>query len=296
MSWVLRFLRNVRTALWRAFRHDCLTLSKAGAYSSILTLFPALLVVASLLASFSRTRGAVVAISGAIGSILPRGVAQIVQTYFASARQRPFGIMFLGSLLTLWFASGVLVSWMEGFRKAYDMPKTWGLLKERLVAFGLVIMAGIPLAFATALVAFGERIETRTVIALGKHMQPWVLIGWAVARWTIAILTGVSVMQLIYHNAVPRTLRWHTVLPGAALATGIWFPVTLGFAWYVSRYAEYSIFYGSLATAVVLLVWMFILSLVVLMGAEFNALLYPRPVTRSEVGELDLEKLERVAD
>jgi membrane protein len=123
-----------------------------------------------------------------------------------------------------------------------------------------------------------------------------VLLGWGIARWTIAILTSVAVMQLIYHNAVPRTLRWHTVLPGAGLATGIWFPVTLGFAWYVSRYAEYSIFYGSLATAIVLLVWMFILSLVVLVGAEFNALLYPRPVTRGEAGEVELEKLERVAD
>jgi membrane protein len=296
MSWVLRILKNVRAALWRAFKHDSLTLSKAGAYSSVLTLFPALLVIASFLASFSRTKGAVVAISGAIGSILPRSVAQIVQTYFASAQQRPFGTMIVASIITLWTASGVMVSWMMGFRKAYDMQNTWGLVKERFVAFGLVIMAGIPLAFATALVAFGERIETRMVFALGQHMEPLVLFGWGIARWSIAILTGVSVMQLIYHNAVPRTLPWHTVLPGAALATGIWFPVTLGFAWYVSRYAEYSIFYGSLATAVVLLIWMYILSLVVLVGAEFNALLYPRPATRCEVGELDLESLERVAD
>jgi membrane protein len=296
MSWVRRFLKNVQIALWRAFQHDAFTLSKAGAYSAVLTLFPALLVVASVLASFSRTRGAVTAISGAIVSILPRSVAQMVLAYFVSAQQRPFGTMIVGSLLTLWTASGVIVSWMEGFRKAYDMPKIWGLLKERLIAFGLVVMAGIPLAFATALVAFGERIETRMVIGMGQQMQPLVLLGWGIARWTIAILTSVAVMQLIYHNAVPRTLRWHTVLPGAGLATGIWFPVTLGFAWYVSRYAEYSIFYGSLATAIVLLVWMFILSLVVLVGAEFNALLYPRPVSRGEAGEVELEKLERVAD
>jgi membrane protein len=296
MSSVLRFLKHVRTALWRAFQHDCLSLAKAGAYSSILTLFPALLVVASLLASFSRTKGAVTAITEAIGSILPRIVAQMVQSYFASAQQRPVGTMIVASIITLWTASGVLVSWMQGFRRAYDMPNTWGLVKERFVAFGLVIMAGIPLAFATALVAFGERVETRLVLALGQHLEPLLLFAWGIARWAIAILTGVSVMQLIYHNAVPRTLPWHTVLPGAALATGIWFPVTLGFAWYVSRYAEYSIFYGSLASAVVLLIWMYILSLVVLVGAEFNALLYPRPATRAEIGQLDLETLERVAD
>ncbi|MGE0405523.1 MAG: YihY/virulence factor BrkB family protein [Candidatus Korobacteraceae bacterium] len=296
MPSVLRILKNVRAALWHTFVHDGLSVAKAGAYSSVLTLFPALMVVASLLASFSRTKGAINAIANALGSILPPSVAHTVLTYFASAQQRPVRTMIIASLITLWTGTGVLISWMQGFRKAYDIPKTWGIVKERCVALGLVVMAGIPLAFATALVAFGERIETRLAIAMGQQLEPLILLVWGIARWTIAILTSVSVMQLIYHNAVPRTLRWHTVLPGAALATGIWFPVTLLFAWYVSRYAEYSIFYGSLASSVVLLVWMYILSLVVLVGAEFNALLFPRAAARPELAELELEAFERVAD
>ncbi len=281
MRSIVILLKHVRLALWRAFEHDAFGIAKAGAYSSALTLFPALMVAASVLASFTRTKTAVSAITNAIGRVLPPGIAQTAQAYFISTKERPTSTLIIASLITLWTASGVMVSWMEGFRNAYQLPKVWGVVKERMIAFGLVIMAGIPLAFATALVAFGNRIETRLAIALGQQMEPLVLVTWTVLRWVIAILTSVAVMQLIYHHAVPRTLPWHTVLPGAGLATAIWFPTTLLFGWYVSRYAEYSLFYGSLATAIVLLVWMYLLSLIVLLGAEFNALLFPRAAVRN---------------
>jgi membrane protein len=67
-------------------------------------------------------------------------------------------------------------------------------------------------------------------------------------------------------------------LPGSVLVTALWFPATLGFRVYVRHFAQYSLFYGSLATAVVLLVWLYIISVIVLVGAEFNAILYPRAV------------------
>jgi len=89
-------------------------------------------------------------------------------------------------------------------------------------------------------------------------------------------MTSVAVIALIYHNAVPRTQHWHSVLPGAILATGMWLLVTLLFGWYLQRFADYSIIYGSLGAGIALLVWMYMISLVILMGAEFNAMLFPR--------------------
>jgi membrane protein len=195
------------------------------------------------------------------------------------------GVLIMASLLTIWCASGVMVSWMEGFRNAYQLPKVWGVVKERLISFGLVIMAGIPLVFATGLVAFGNRIELRITAALGHNLGPYIVLAWTGLRWLVAILTSMAVMALIYHHAVPRTQRWHSVMPGAALATAVWFPTTIGFGWYVGRFAEYSMFYGSLATAVVLLVWLYLISVIVLVGAEFNALLYPRMVVSKPGGQ-----------
>jgi membrane protein len=278
MAIALRFFKLLRLALWRAFNHDAFGVAKGAAYSSIISLFPALLVVASILAASHKTAAFVREISYAVGRIFPPGAAQTAVKYFDETQHRPVGVLITTSLLTLWTASGVMISWMEGFRNAYQLPKTWGIVKERFIAFGLVIMAGVPLAFATVMVAFGTQIEHWALYQATRQFTWYILVLWTVVRWFIAILTSIAVMSLIYHHAVPRTLRWHSVLPGATLATAIWFPATIGFGWYVNHYAEYSLLYGSMATAIVLLVWMYIISVIVLIGAEFNAMVYPRSV------------------
>lgn len=279
---ILRFLRLLRLAFWRAFVHDGFAIAKASAYSSILTFFPLLLVVGSVLATSRKTEVYLREISYALGRILPAGSATAI-AYLKGASQRPVGLLVTASLITLWTASGVMISWMEGFRRCYELPKIWGLLKERLIAFALVILAGIPLTFATVLVAFGSRIETRILFHLDREFGPFILLTWTVTRWLIAGLTSIAVIALIYHNAVPRTQPWHSVLPGATLATGMWSGATALFGLYLQRYADYSIIYGSLGVGIALLVWMYMISLIILVGAEFNAMLFPRAMLGKEL-------------
>ncbi len=209
----------MRLAFWRAFEHDAFAIAKASAYSSILTFFPRLAGGRLGAGHLARTEAYLREISYALGRILPAG-----QRHRPGLPERhdaaPGGLLITTSLLTLWTASGVMISWMEGFRRAYELPKTWGLVKERLIAFSLVILAGIPLTFSTVLVAFGSRIETRILFHLGHEFGPYILLLWTAIRWLIAILTSIAVIALIYHNAVPRTQPWHSVLPGATLATG----------------------------------------------------------------------------
>jgi len=281
----LRFLRLLRLAFWRAFEHDAFAIAKASAYSSILTFFPALVVVGSVLATSHKTEAYLREISYAVGRILPAGSATAV-AYLKGTTQRSVGLLITTSLLSLWTASGVMISWMEGFRRSYQLPKIWGLVKERMIAFSLVILAGIPLTFATILVAFGSRIETRILFHLGHEFGPYILLLWTAVRWLIAGLTSIAVIALIYHNAVPRTQPWHSVLPGATLATAVWFGATALFGWYLQRYADYSIIYGSLGVGIALLVWMYMISLIILVGAEFNAMLYPRAMLGRELREM----------
>src|SRR5438105_3803569 len=223
---MLHFLRLLRLAFWRAFQHDAFAVAKASAYSSILTFFPGLLVVGSVLAASHKTEAYLREISYALGRILPAGSGTAV-AYLKGTTQRPVNLLVFTSLLTLWTASGVMISWMEGFRNAYQLPKTWGLVKERLIAFSLVILAGIPLTFATILVAFGSRIETRILFHIGHEFGPYILLMWTAIRWMIALLTSIAVIALVYHNAVPRTLPGHSVLPGAPSATALWCGVTM---------------------------------------------------------------------
>ena len=279
---MLRFLRLLRLAFWRAFEHDAFAIAKASAYSSILTFFPLLLVLGSVLATSHKGESYLREVSYALGRILPAGSATAI-AYLKSTTNRPVGLLISASLLTLWTASGVMVSWMEGFRRCYQLPKIWGLVKERMIAFSLVILAGIPLTFSTVLVAFGSRIETRILFHLNHEFGFYVLLMWTAVRWVIATLTSIAVIALIYHNAVPRTQPWHSVLPGSVLATALWFASTALFSWYLQRYADYSLIYGSLGVSIALLVWMYMISLVVLVGAEFNAMLFPRALLGREL-------------
>jgi membrane protein len=279
---ILRFLRLLRLAFWRAFQHDAFAIAKASAYSSILTFFPALLVVGSLLANSRKTAAYLREITYAVDRMLPIGSSAAV-SFLKGTSPRSVGLLITASLITLWTASGVMISWMEGFRRCYELPKIWGLVKERLIAFALVILAGTPLTFATILVASGSRIERNILFHLNQEFGLYVLLMWTAFRWLIATLTSIAVIALIYHNAVPRTQPWHSVLPGATLATVMWFLSTALFGWYLQNYADYSIIYGSLGAAIALLVWMYLISLVILVGAEFNAMLFPRAFLGKEL-------------
>jgi membrane protein len=282
---LLRFFNLLRLAFWRAFQHDAFAIAKASAYSSIITFFPLLLVVGAVLANSRKTAAYLREITYALDRILPAGSPTAI-SYLQGNSPRSVGLLISASLITLWTASGVMISWMEGFRRCYELPKTWGLIKERMIAFSLVILAGIPLTFATILVASGSRIERNILFHLNYEFGLYVLLMWTAIRWLIATLTSIAVIALIYHNAVPRTQPWHSVLPGATLATVLWFLSTALFGWYLQNYADYSIIYGSLGAAIALLVWMYIISLVILIGAEFNAMLFPRAFLGKELKEM----------
>ncbi|HTU32663.1 MAG TPA: YihY/virulence factor BrkB family protein [Candidatus Acidoferrum sp.] len=276
---MLEFFRLLKFSIRRAFDHDAFAVAKAAAYSSILTLFPALLVLGAVLASSRQFEIYAGEITDALGWILPTGTSTAA-AYVRSKAFHPAGFLIATSLLTIWTASSAIVSWMEGFRHAYQLPRTWGLIKERVIASSLVILAGIPLMFATILIAFGGEIENRMVPYFGHHWDPLILLAWTGIRWFIASATCVGVIALIYHNAVPRTQPWHTVIPGAITASGLWFAATLLFGWYLRQSSEYNVIYGVLGVGVALLVWMYVVSFIVLVGAEYNAILFPRTVAQ----------------
>ncbi len=281
-----RFFRHFRMALWRAFQHDAFAVAKAAAFSAILTIFPAILVLASILSASRSTEALFREMNHALGRILPEGTSAAVLQFFIGGKPVRVKFLLTTIVITLWTGSGVMISWMEGFRNAYQMPKIWGLIKERMIAFLLVILAGIPLVFASFLLVFGNQIEGWIMYRVGHELGPYILGLWTALRWIIAALTSIAVIGLIYHHGVPRTQPWHRVLPGSVLATVLWFVSTVVFGVYLRRFGNYDVIYGSVATAIALLIWLYLVSMVILIGAEFNAVRYPRFLfgAHSEIG------------
>jgi membrane protein len=152
--------------------------------------------------------------------------------------------------------------------------EAWGFRDKRLRALMLVLIALVPLSVATVMVMFGHQIELWMVDKANHELRFVVLLVWRLVRWSIALSTSVAVMTVLYHFGTRRTESWPWVAPGALAGTLIWFPSTLAFGWYVTRVANYSRFYGSFGAGIATLVWLYITSFSVLLGAELNGVLY----------------------
>jgi membrane protein len=271
---VREFCNDVQRACWNAFNHGAFQNAKAAAYSGILSIFPTLLALTTVLALTPEGDTFVGEIRYGFGQVLPPDTMLLVQAYFQPGQGRSAHLILIASTISLFAAMGLMLSLMEGLRVAYCLRReAWNFWKARLVAALLVPGTLVPMIFATVLVAFGHTIEHWMVENADHELRSYVLLFWRVVRWIIAVLTSIAVLELIYHFGIPKRRHWRYSVPGAVLATLTWFVATLLFGWYVTRYAHYRVVYGSLGAGMATLVWLYIVSLSILIGAEFNALL-----------------------
>jgi membrane protein len=266
---------HLRKALWRAFEDDIVNTAKAAAYSGILMIFPALLVLATLLARVEDGPTLIGEIRGLFEQFLPADTMDMLQGYLMSRRIHSIQLVLSAAGLSLFAGLGVMLSLMEGFRRAYGLPvDSWSFWRRRLRALLLVPIALVPLAIATLFIVFGHEIELWMVHNSGNNTRMVVLFFWRMVRWLVSLATSSAVLTAIYHFGTRRTEHWARVAPGAIAGTLIWFPVTLAFGWYVTRLADYTMFYGSFGAGIATLVWLYITAFSVLLGAEINGVLY----------------------
>ena len=269
-------LQDLRRALWKAFGHNAFTIAKAAAYSELLSLFPALLVAAKLLAATPASNAVRDDVRTLLADLLPPDTMALAETYFTPNSPRSHRLVISAGVFGLASASGVLLSLMEGFRRAYRLPRgQFGFWRERLVALLLIPSTLLPMLFATTFVVFGHQIEQWMIANADHELRAWVLLGWRGLRWLIALGTSVAVLQVIFHFSTAVRPPWRKTLPGALLATTTWFGSTMAYGWYVTRFADYSRVYGSLGAGIASMVWLYFVSIAVLVGAEFNAQVYP---------------------
>jgi membrane protein len=271
-----------RTVLWllrrsfiAAFDDGCLGTAKGAAYSALLSFFPVLTSAATILvqshAEFvSRT------FEKGLSQIVPPGSEELVVQQFRVSGARPISLLIVAMLISLWAASGVIKSLIDGFQAAYRVPRNRGIVRQSAVAMGLVLFAAIPLLGASLLIVFGGQVE-RVVLEwmrVDPILNPFAWIWrWVslVARYSLAFLATVVITASLYYFGPYRQQRWRLVWPGAILATVLWLCATTGFAWYARNIANYNVMYGSIGAVIALLVWMYVMAFIALVGCEFNA-------------------------
>ena len=269
------FVWLLRQTFLSTLDDGCFGYAKAAAYSAMLSFFPVLTSAATILVQ-TRAEFVAATLERFLNQIVPPGTEDLVVQQFRVMGERPATFLIGAGVVSLWAASGVIKSLIEGFQAAYRVPRNRDFFHQSGVAMSLVLLSAIPLICASLLILFGSQVE-RVVLNWMKvdpFLTPfaWVWQGASrLARYALAFVTTITVTSSLYYFGPYRKQRWHYVWPGATLATALWFLATLGFAWYVRHLARYNVMYGSIGAVIALLVWMYLIALIALIGCEFNA-------------------------
>lgn len=270
-----RIVFQFRSALLRALDHDVFNTAKAAAYSGMLCFFPAVLVMTTLLARVEAGNSIVGIMRGTLDQVLPPESMALLQDSLDMSSVRPIQIILSATSLTVFSGLGVMLTLMEGFRRAYELPRSdWHFWEKRIRALLLVPMALLPLWIVSLLLVFGHQIEMWMIANSVHELRYVVIVFWRMVRWGVAGVTAVGVLSALYHFGTRRKEHWGWVLPGSVIATLLWFPATLAFGWYVTRIGTYTRFYGSFAAGIATLVWLYLTSFSALLGAELNGVLF----------------------
>ena len=258
-----------------AFDDGCFGIAKGAAYSALLSFFPVLAAAAAILVQM-RADFVSGIVERALSEIVPPDSVELVVEQFRVTGSRPIALLIVAGLISVWAASGVINSLIEGFQAVYRVPRNRGFVRQNAVAIALVLLSAVPLICATLLILFGSQVE-RAVLdwlkvdpVLNPLAPTWQLLS-RMTRYAVAFVTTVVVAAVLYYFGPCREQRWRYVWPGATLATVLWLLATSGFAWYVRHIGHYNVMYGSVGAGIALLVWMYLISAIALIGCEFNA-------------------------
>lgn len=275
--------------LGQEFKKDhATTLAAAQAYYYLLAIVPLLILLLSILPYLQIDPQRAVDF---IGTILPGEVANTFEDTIVSVVTTPSGgLLTFGILGTLWSASNAMTAFMEATNQAYDVEETRSFFVKKGLAIVLTLFMLIAVIVALVLPIFGGTIID--IISEFLNLPEQTEIIFQVLRWVISIVVMSLVLAMLYKFAPNKHFPFKEVIIGAVIATVLWQLVSLGFSFYVSNFGSYSATYGSLGGLIVLILWFFLTGLILVVGAEINAILHRHRHTKSDSEESKLQTAE----
>jgi membrane protein len=256
----------------KAWEDDCLGLAAQLAYFALLSLFPFLMLLAALAGLVVDDPGRVLGtLAGRMGAFLPGDAVGILTDYAErTLRGRPTGALLFATLLLLGSGSAASQAVVKAADRAYGVRETrpfwrlWGI--SVVMILGLALLVG-----ALAVAAFGPEAGRYAQKLAGlPESSP---IPWAAIRWAVAFLAVTLALAVLYYLAPNADLPFEWITPGGFAATVLMLVSSAGLSLYVSNVGRYDQVYGQLGAVVVLMLWLYVTGLVVLLGAEANAVL-----------------------
>jgi membrane protein len=257
----------------REFTKDqCPDLAAALTYYAVLSLFPALLALVSLLGVFGQAEKTTSALLDIVQRIAPGSTVDIIRQPIEEVTNSPSAgfTLVIGILVALWSASGYVGAFARAMNRVYEVDEGRPFIKLRLTMLAVTIVnVAIVAALGAMLVLSGPVAEAvGNAVGLGDAF----VAVWDIAKWPVMVLLVVAAIAILYYatpNVKQPKFRWMTM--GSFIALVVFVLASLGFAFYVANFSNYNKTYGAIGGVIVMLLWLWILNMSLLFGAEFDA-------------------------
>ena len=215
-------------------------------------------------------------------AVMPANAYEILRDIInQTINNRSGTLLSFGMLFTLWSSTSGVTSLIRGINRAYDQEETRPFWKIIVVSVYFTFELAIVIIFSLILVVFGKIFGTEIFHFLGFSDVSLKI--WSYVRFIIALITTILVFVSLYHNTPNRRLGFREVIPGAVVASLAWVIISIAFSYYANNFSNYTKVYGSLGGIIVLIIWIYLSSIIILMGAEINASLMFSKTGREKV-------------
>jgi membrane protein len=256
--------------MWRALGRVwpvCVTQAQAAAFNMFIAFFPMILLILGVVSSWGILRTGVEDMINGLGPLMPPGIAQVMQDFLKRHAEHPVSWVSVGLIGTLLAGTQMMRMLIEGFYLAQgkERPRP---IEQIPRAIGLLLVTLAPTVLAIALAVFGKLMRITLQQQLGSPVLIRIL--FSVGLTSAALVLAVFVLAVVYRVGLRGVRNWQEVLPGAVVVTPIWWVVSWCFGFYL-RHVPYDLVYGGLATAIGLLLWMNLTTVIIILGAAYNA-------------------------
>ncbi len=235
---------------------------------------PMILVVLGTLAGSVAFRQAIEVIIARLRIVLPPGTMGLLNDFLARHNAHPWQWVLLGLGGTLLAGTQMMKLLMEGIRIVYHDPEPQSVVSRHIRALLLLTATLVPAIFSVNLVIFGRQL--RDWMLHVSVIPVLIRLLWSGLYVVTPLLIVMFMLSVIYRVSRPGRHRWQHIVPGAAVATVLWWVVSIALGYYL-RHVPYSIIYGGLAVTIGLMLWMQLTATILLVGAAYNAELYDAP-------------------
>ncbi len=256
----------------REFNGDHLTdLAAALTYYGVLAIFPMLVVIVSVLGLLGHS--VTQSLINNLGSVAPGTTKQIITSAIKNiqSNQGAAGVAFIvGLAAAMWSASGYVAAFMRASNVVWDVEEGRPFYKTLPVRLAVTLVTVVLLTLSAVAVVFTGSLASKLGNLIGVGSTAVQV--WDIAKWPVLALIVVVILAILYYagpNVRQPGFRW--VTPGGVVAVLLSILASAGFAFYVANFSSYNKTYGALASVVIFLVWLWVINIVILLGAELNA-------------------------